>query len=45
MDCKKILIKHKLYDKNSTRKWLKINYNKINKTKKEKEDLYKIVDV
>tara|TARA_Y100001935_G_scaffold248144_1_gene244957 strand:- start:6472 stop:9624 length:3153 start_codon:yes stop_codon:yes gene_type:complete len=44
MDCKKILIKHKLYDKNSTRKWLKLNYNKINKTKKEKEDLYKIVE-
>mgnify|MGYP001970588682 CR=1 FL=1 len=44
MDCKKILIKHKLYDKNSTQKWLKLNYNKINKTKKEKEDLYKIVE-
>ncbi len=44
MDCKKILIKNKLHDKSSTRKWLKINYNKINKTKKEKEELYKIVE-
>lgn len=43
-ECKKILRKYKLNDITSTRKWLKKNYNKHNKTKKEREDLYKIVE-